>query len=83
MNLEAEIADIKKTLKIIASQNRPKQNWVSAKWILKLTGWNSKELASAREQKIVTYRENSAGTYDYLLQSVPEEFRIKKEVIQS
>lgn len=78
MNLEAEIADIKKTLKIIASQNRPKQNWVSAKWILKLTGWNSKELASAREQEIVEYRDNETGGYEYLLQSVPEEFRINK-----
>lgn len=79
MNLEAEISDIKKTLKIIASQNRPKQNWVSAKWILKLTGWNSKELASAREQEIVECRDNERGGYEYLLQSVPEEFRIKKE----
>lgn len=56
-----------------------KQTWASAHWVTKLTGWDGKELDSARKQNIIQFRKNNTGGYDYLLESIPSIF-IKKEI---
>lgn len=62
-------------------QAQRKTNWVSAKWIMKLTGWSAKDMDSAREQGLIEWKYKNPKTMDggiiYLLQSVPDEFKIK------
>lgn len=78
MNVETEIARIKQLLERLDKNSRPKQNWVSVSWITSITGWNGEKLRQAREQGIVQFRDKSTGGYEYLLQSVPDQFLINK-----
>lgn len=58
--------------------NKPrKQTWVSVRFIQDLTGWNGTKLFEVRRQNIVEHRKNKAGGYEYLLESIPEEFLLK------
>lgn len=64
--------------KLTALLNKQKQEtWVKVYFIQDLTGWDSKRLEQAREQKIIQFRKSKSGSYEYLLESLPELF-IKK-----
>lgn len=56
-----------------------KATWVSAAWILEVTGWSKRRLQTAREQKIVEYKESEGGGYLYKLESIPELFIKQKQ----
>ena len=56
-----------------------KQTWVSVRFITDLTGWDGVALFQARKQKIIQYRKNPNGGYEYLLESLPEQL-IKKDI---
>lgn len=56
-----------------------KATWVSAAWILEVTGWTKRRLQTAREQKIVEYKESQGGGYLYKLESIPEIFIKQKQ----
>jgi hypothetical protein len=78
MNVETEISRIKQLLERLDKNSRPKQNWVSVSWITSVTGWNSERLRQAREQGLVEYRKKGSGGFEYLLQSIPDQFIINK-----
>lgn len=80
MNLEQEIQELKKINqridgKLTALLNKPaKQTWASVSFVTLLTGWSKEKMRQAREQNIITYRENKTGGYEYLLESIPTQF---------
>ena len=58
--------------------NKPKkQTWVSVRFIQDLTGWDGTKLFEVRRQNIVEHRKNKNGGYEYLLESIPEQFLLK------
>lgn len=58
--------------------NKPrKQTWVSVRFIQDLTGWNGTKLFEVRRQNLVEHRKNKNGGYEYLLESIPEQFLLK------
>ena len=58
--------------------NKPKkQTWVSVRFIQDLTGWDGTKLFEVRRQNIVEHRKNKNNGYEYLLESIPEEFLLK------
>lgn len=58
-------------------QQKKEERWVSASWIQELTGWEENKLQLARRQNIVTWRRKGKAGVEYLLSSVPEEFKKK------
>lgn len=56
-----------------------KATWVTAAWILEVTGWTKRRLQTAREQKIVEYKDSQGGGYLYKLESIPEIFIKQKQ----
>lgn len=86
MNLESEILEIKRTQARIDSKlttllnKTPRQTWVKVTFIQDLTGWTAERLRQARNEKIIQYRETSTKSFEYLLESLPEQFIIKKAV---
>ncbi|HTE27054.1 hypothetical protein [Flavitalea sp.] len=55
-----------------------KETWVSAQFIIDLTGWNGQRLSQARKQRIITYRaHNDQRGYEYLVESLSEKFILK------
>jgi hypothetical protein len=55
-----------------------KKTWVKVGWIVYLTGWNLNKMRQARDQGLIQFRKTKEGTYEYLLESIPEQFIIKK-----
>lgn len=58
-------------------RNSDKKTWISVRFIQDLTGWDGIKLFEARKQKIIEYRKNKNGGYEYLLESIPDQFLIK------
>lgn len=75
MTTEQKIDQILQRVQRIEQQSRTKDKWVSAIWITRLTGWDREVLRQARDQGIIEYREKKGGGIEYLLSSVPPEFR--------
>lgn len=69
--LHREIKSLKAT--------QDKATWVSVSWILEVTGWTKRKLQTAREQKIIEYKESGSGGYLYKLESIPEQFIKQKQ----
>lgn len=63
----------------LRQQSKKEDRWVAAYWVQKLTGWKGKELERARNQGLVKHRKNDTGGVEYLLSSIPEEFKKKPE----
>ena len=64
--------------KLTTLLNKPKkETWVSVRFIQDLTGWDGLTLFEVRKQNIITHRKNKNGGYEYLLESIPDQF-IKK-----
>lgn len=59
-------------------QVQKKQTWVTAYFLRELTGWDDKKIRQARIQGVVESRCVGKGV-QYLVQSIPEEFLIKKQ----
>jgi hypothetical protein len=55
-----------------------KATWVSPGWISDITGWGKEKLRQARQQNIIDYKDSPGGGYLYKLESIPEQFIIKK-----
>ena len=53
-------------------KEQDKSTWVSVSWVLEITGWTKRKLQTAREQKIIEYKESEGGGYLYKLESIPE-----------
>jgi len=60
-------------------QQQRKETWVKVSWIVDLTGWSREKLRQARNHGIITYRKTEQRGIEYLLESVPEPFIIKKQ----
>jgi hypothetical protein len=76
--LKRELDRIRKQLnELIADKH--KATWVSASWLMGITGWSKRKLQSAREQGIVEYKKNSSGGMLYKLESLPEIFIKQKQ----
>lgn len=78
MNIESEIREIKGMVARLYKSSK-KRTWVPASWVKELTGWSNKKMMTAREKRIVEYRTNENGGYDYLLESIPEQLLINKQ----
>lgn len=81
MTAEATIlTELRKLKEIVASmrqQAKKDEKWVSAYWVQQVTGWDGKMLEKARKQNIVSFRKNKSGGVEYLLSSIPDEFKRK------
>lgn len=56
----------------------PKETWISAYFLMDLTGWNADKMEQARRQRIITYRAHDTKKgYEYLLESLNEKFILK------
>lgn len=76
-----------KILRLLESINRKlvaiglhqrKETWVSAYWLKEATGWNPNQIRAARDQGVVITRHNKENSLQYLLESIPEMFIIKR-----
>jgi hypothetical protein len=56
-----------------------KATWVPPSWVTEITGWKKGKLQQAREQGIVEVKESPGGGWLYKLESIPEQFIIKKQ----
>lgn len=54
-----------------------KKTWVKVIVIQKITGWDKDMLEVMRENNVLEYRKTDKGTYEYCLESVPDNL-IKK-----
>lgn len=61
-------------------EKQEKSTWVSASWVIDLTGWTPRRMQLAREQGIIEFKKNKGGGFLYKLESIPEQF-IKKQVV--
>lgn len=81
MTTEATIlSEIKKLKQIVTSlsqQSKKEDRWVSAYWVQDITGWDENKLQLARRQQLVKWRRKGKQGVEYLLSSVPEEFKKK------
>lgn len=68
--LNTEISRLRK-------QGKEDERWVTAHWIQLLTGWDADTLQLARRQQIVKWRRKGSKGVEYLLSSVPDEFKKK------
>jgi hypothetical protein len=75
--LKQQFELINKKLNALAAAQR-KETWVGPKWITGLTNWSREDLRQAREQNIIEFKESPGGGYLYKLESIPEQFLIKK-----
>lgn len=55
-----------------------KQTWVKAKEIMDITGWDAEGMRKARELGYVSFREPRPKVYEYLLESLSDDFKTKK-----
>lgn len=78
MSVEEKIDRLSAKIDRLVKINKEKEVWVTATWIMGLTGWNANKMRKARDQNIIQFRENAAGGIEYLLNSLPEVF-IKKQ----
>lgn len=76
MNIETEIKELKRDIKIIKSHViKPiPEKWINGFWVTEITGWDHKQKRLARESGIVKYKKEN-GSYLYLLSSIPNEFK--------
>ena len=82
MSLDPELKrafeKLHRELKAIAASQK-KETWVSPGFVTDLTGWNSEKLRQARVQKIVECKRSAGNGWLYKLESIPEQFIIKKQ----
>lgn len=71
MTTEQHILRIDRKLTALLST---KQTWVTAQEISKLTGWDGNGLRRARERKYLEYKQRTAKSFVYLLESLPNQF---------
>ncbi len=71
MTTEQHILRIDRKLTALLST---KQTWVTAQEISKLTGWDGNALRRARERKYLEYKQRTAKSFVYLLESLPNQF---------
>jgi hypothetical protein len=56
-----------------------KQTWVKVSFVVMLTGWNKRKLYQARQQGLIVYRKTVEKGFEYLVESIPEQFLLKKK----
>lgn len=76
MSLEAKVTRIEAKLSRLLDRTS-RETWVKSHWITELTGWDWKKMNQARRDNLIKFRQNGKR-YEYLLESVPEQFIIKK-----
>lgn len=59
---------------LIIDQKKEQERWAGPSWVTKLTGWNKKELQSAREQNLIDYKRSEGGGWLYNINSIPKAF---------
>jgi len=77
MTLDQKLDRVLQKVEQLERHSRPLETWVSGSWIMELTGWGAKKLQQAREGNIIRWRKKKGKDPEYLLQSVPDEFKIK------
>lgn len=75
--LKQQFELINKKLNALAAGQR-KETWVGPGWVTDLTGWNNEKMRQAREGNLIEFKRSSTGGYLYKLESIPEQFIIKK-----
>jgi hypothetical protein len=84
MKDEQLLKEIYKTQKEIlrelrVAKNTPaKETWVKASRIVELTGWDWKGLQYARNNNLVKYRQLAPKVYEYLLESIADDFKKRR-----
>lgn len=76
--LKQQFELINKKLNALAAGQR-KETWVTVSWVTELTGWDREKLRQARESKIIEFKRSETGGWLYKLESIPEQFIIKKQ----
>ena len=62
-------------LKLTSLLNK-RQTWVTAQDISKLTEWDGNWLRRARERNYLKFRQRTGKSFEYLLETLPEQFII-------
>jgi len=75
--IKREFDKLHKEIKALAGHQ--KSTWVSASWLMEITGWSKRKLQSAREQGIVEHKKSNGGGMLYKLESLPEIFIKQKQ----
>jgi hypothetical protein len=76
-DIKREFERLHREIKALKKEQE-KATWVSCSWVTDVTGWNKSKLQMARQQKLIEYKESNTGGYLYKLESIPEQFIIKK-----
>lgn len=63
--------------KLIRNSQPKKQTWVKVSIITALTNWSKEDMRKARENGLVKFKVED-GSFKYLLESIPDNFLIKK-----
>jgi len=74
MSVEEKIDRLSAKIDRLIKVNKEKEVWVTASWIMGLTGWSAGKMYKARQQGIIKFRTNDNGGIEYLLSSLPEVF---------
>lgn len=75
-DLERNLRQVNTLLRDLLKREQ-KETWVSAIAIMKLTGWDSAFMRTARKDNIVQSRKAGKG-YQYLIESIPSVLLLKQ-----
>jgi hypothetical protein len=78
--IKREFDRLHRELKALTAMQK-KETWVPYSWVIDVTGWTNNRLQQAREQGIIASKKSDKGGYLYKLESIPEQFIIKKQAI--
>jgi len=79
--LQREVTALRRDVKILRNlveKQNPDEHWVPATYITDLTGWKAEDMRRVRRQNLIKHKRNAESNWVYLLESLPQQFIIKK-----
>lgn len=74
--ISRQIQALSKKVDTLINQTN-KKTWVKVSAIMEITGWNREKMRQMRDNGVIRFRKGDNGM-QYLLESVPDIFKIKK-----
>ncbi|MGN6437252.1 MAG: hypothetical protein ACTHMM_11995 [Agriterribacter sp.] len=68
---------------LLGDQKKEKATWVTARIITSMTGWTGDRMQQARKYNWIEFKKASTGGYLYKLESLNDNFKIKKTTDQA
>lgn len=73
-----ERIDKKLTTLLNKEPKQEKETWVKVSFVVMLTGWDKRKMYQARQQGTIVYRKTEEKGFEYLVESIPSQFLLKK-----